>query len=496
MIGMTAVGAAGPAQAAAPAQQPEIKISAPERVVTTGTAGKSVPFEVINAGETAATGLTVDFAGATPALDPRLGFQPPQGCTATGCAVGDLAPGARKSFAFTVAPTAELPAIGSSIGLAVHDAGGEWKVTTTITVVRAASGIDLETARIPDLELAAGKSAVLPISVRNNGNEDTEGVAVALKAKSPISFPENYSNCVPAAELPGIVCVFDLVLAPGAVFTISPSTPLTVAAAPGAPGPGSHTAGLAAFGVDDESNDADLAAATKAAKGPGTELKLVPAVQSLAVDERELNDWDNETSFLVKIPLNPADSQAVGGTFKGKAGDTRTVKVGIRNNGPATMLSRSGAWVHAAKVRTPSGLTLTKVDKRCVPNGDGDPSWDQGGRISGREYLCVASKQLAAGEQQLFSFSGKIRNGGDEGSVTVVGGVQDKNAANDVADVDVELTVAAGSGGGSGGTGTGGTGGGGLAVTGAPVGGIAGVGVLLVVAGGLILVLTGRRRVV
>jgi len=492
MIGMSAIGAASPAHAEAELSQvelPQVQIFVPGPVVTTDGGSKTVPFEVINVGKTAATGLVVDFGSAASPIDPRIGFQPPTGCTPTGCTVRDLAPGASKSYTFTVRPTAELPELGASFALTVHDAGAEWQGSATVTVVRAGSGIDLETAKIPDIKLAAGKSAVLPISVRNNGNKATDGVAIALAAQPFVTFPNNYSNCVDVDILPGIVCVFDLTLAPGAVFTMSPATPLTVTADPAAPGPADYRSSMFAFGPGDETSDADLAAAMKAAKQTGTKLQLVPAAQSLAADQGELNVWDNSTSFFVKVPLNPADSAAIGDTFEGKIGDIATVKIGVRNKGPATVLGPSEDWKYSAEVRTPSGLALTKVDKRCFPNGDGDPSWDKPGQISGHEYVCVASEWLAAGKQDLFSFSGKIEDGEneDEGTIKVLGGVQDLNEANDIAKVNVKVTAAS-SGSGSGGTG------GGLPITGAPAGQIAGAGLLLVLTGALALLLTRRRQ--
>jgi len=495
MIGMTAIGAASPAHAEAEVSQvelPEVELFVPGPVVTTDGRSKTVPFEVTNVGKTAATGLVVDFASAASPIDPRIGFQPPTGCTPTGCTVGDLAPGARKTYTFTVRPTAELPEAGASFAVTVHDAGAEWRDSTTVTVLPAAQGVDLETAKIPDIKLAAGKSAVLPISVRNNGNKATEGVAIELAAQPFVTFPNNYSNCVDVDILPGIVCIFDLTLEPGAVFTMSASTPLTVAADAAAPGPAEYSSSMFALGLDDETKDANLAAAAKkVAKKIGTKLQLVPAAKSLAVDQGELNVWDNSTSFRIKVPLNPADSAAIGDNFEGKIGDISTVKIGVRNNGPATVLGPAKDWKYSAEVRTPSGLALTKVDKRCFPNGDGDPSWDKPGQISGHEYVCVANEWLAAGKQDLFSFSGKIQDGKneDEGTIKVLGGVQDLNASNNTAKVNVKLT-AGGSGSGSGGTG------GGLPITGAPTGQIAGAGLLLVLTGALALLLTRRRRIV
>lgn len=495
VVGVTAIGAASPAHAEPdPLVAPTIEISVPERVVTTAGGSKTVPFEVVNAGATPATGLVVDFAAAVPPIDPRLGFLPPTGCTAAGCAVGDLAPGARKSYTFTVKPAATLPEAGASFTLTAHDAGAGWKTSSTVTVVRAKQGIDLETAAIPDIKLAAGKSAALPIAVRNNGDKASPGVAIAMAGPKYIKFSENYSNCVAVEALRGVVCAFDKVLDPGVVFALSPSTPLTVAADAAAPGPADYQSALYAFGLDDETKkDANLAAAAavEAAKKPGNKLQLVPAVQTLAAAENELNEWDNSISFLVKVALNPADSVAIGDTFEGKVGGISAVRIGFRNAGPASLLGKTKEWVYSAAVRTPSGLALTKVDRRCVPNGADKPRWSKAGQVSGRDYLCVAAKPLAPGEQELFSFYGKIQNGenADAGRIEVRGGVQDRNTTNNAAKVDVKVTVVAESGGAGGGAG------GGLAITGAPAGRVAGLGLLLVLTGALALVLT-RRRVV
>jgi LPXTG-motif cell wall-anchored protein len=238
--------------------------------------------------------------------------------------------------------------------------------------------------------------------------------------------------------------------------------------------------------------EADLAAAKKALKRPGTKLELVPAMRTMALDydPSELNGWDNTAAIRVNVAHNPADSVAIGDNFEGKVGHTRTIKVGIRNDGPAISRMPGEKWKPSAKVRIPSGLKLTKVDKNCVPNGDGDPSWDQPGRVSGHDYLCVIPDfGLSVGQQQLFSFTAKIQDGKneDEGSITVDGGVQDLKKANNVAKIEVKLPAAGGTGG------TGGTGGG-LPVTGTPTAQVAVAGLLLMLTGVSALVLTRRRQ--
>jgi hypothetical protein len=485
MIGLTSLGVAAPAHAAPEDQEPEVFVFVPDRVVTVDGRAKTVTFDVINSGEVAASGVVAEFGSDESPIPASVGFTPPQGCTPTACDVGNLAPGARKSYSFTVKPTATLPELGASFGISVHDRGAEWIEGATVTVVRTEAGVDLEVGAVKDISLAPGKSATVPVAVRNAGNKAVDGVAIVLAGAPYVSFPNKYSNCVAAADLYGVICVFQQRLAEDEVLTISPSTPLKVKAAADAPGPQSYYAGLFALGLGDEL-ELTAAAKKKAAAAPESQLELVPARRGRAddVDPDELNEWDNVTSFFVKVSKNPADSVAIGGTFAGAIGDTRTIKVGIRNAGPAATLEPTAGWSLSADVTIPSGLELTKVDRNCFPLADGEPLPEQAGQVSGHFYRCLVADNLGVGAKALFSFTAKIENGDneDEGSIKVDGGVQDPRTSNNVAKIEVRLT-----GGGSGG---------GLPVTGAPAGTVAAGGALLLAGGVAAFVLARRRRIV
>jgi hypothetical protein len=488
LIGMTAVGAAGPAHAEPDVERPRVTVHVPSPVVVVSGGSKKVEIQVRNDFEKPANGLILDFGTAASPVDARIGFQPPPGCTPTGCIVGDLAPFTVKQYAFTVKPTAALPAAGATIDMALHDAGNQWREPTKFTVVPGGQGPDLEFADLPEFELEPGNTAVLPISIRNGGNKASDGIVLEMAGEQYLTFPHQYSNCVTGPEQPGIVCAFDLSLAPGAVFTMSTSTPLSVGVEKTAPGAAVYLGGVHAYGFEDDTKAANVAAARKALKRPGTKLQLVPAVQSLAREQRDLNTWDNSSAIRVKVPRNPADTVAIGGTFEGKVGATRTIKVGMRNNGPAVVLRQHEQWSQEAKVRIPSGLKLTKVDKACAPiRSNGEPDFTRRGKVSGRYYMCVTG-DVGVGKQWLFSFTAKIQNGKneDKGSITVNGGAQDPKTANNVAKIEVKVPAAAGSGGSGGG--------GGLAITGAPAAQVAVAGLLLVLAGGFTLMLTRRRR--
>jgi len=482
IVVLATVGVAAPAQADPEYQRPEIAVFVPDRVVTVDSRAKTVTFEIINVGDVAAADLTAYFGSDEFPIPASIGFTPPQGCTPTACTVGDLAPGARKSYRFTVEPTADLPELGASFGISVSDRGGEWSEVASVTVVRTESGVDLEVGQVDDISLAPGKSATVPVAVRNVGNATVDGIAIVLAGQPYITFPNEYSNCETVADLYGVICVFDQELGPDEVFTVSPTTPLKVKAAADAPGPQSYYLGLFAMGLGE--SDPAAALAKKAAKAPKSQLKLVPARQGLAegVAASELNEWDNVVSFFVKVSQNPADSVAIGDNFAGAIGDTRTIKVGIRNDGPAATLDGT----LSADVTIPSGLKLTKVDENCFPLADGEPLPDHEGEVSGHFYRCLPATNLDKGKQALFSFTAKIEDGEneDEGSITVDGGVQDPKTSNNVAKIEVKLT-----GGGSGG-------GGGLPVTGAPAGLLAAGGALLLVVGAAAFVLARRRRIV
>ncbi|BCJ52902.1 hypothetical protein Asp14428_43770 [Actinoplanes sp. NBRC 14428] len=483
VAGLTTIGAAAPAHAAPEPAFPEVEVFIPDRIVTLDGRSKTVEFQVVNVGEEPAEGLSVRFTDDNGAPVPAaVGLTAPQGCTVDACAVGALAPGADKSFKFTVTPTAGLPELGETLSIAVRGPGGDPISAAPFSVLRTDKGVDLELAGIKDVKLAPGGSATLPITVRNAGNETQDGVAVILAGEPFLSFPNTYSNCFTIDELFGVACAFDQPLGPDEVFTVSAATPLKVKVAADAPGPADYFMGAIATGLEEGSELGALAAAkrTPAGKSP---LKLVPAgkQRSASAAGGELNPWDNVTSFFVKVSKNPADSVAVGATFAGAIGDTRTVKVGVRNDGPAATLGPLQGWVSFSEVTIPAGVELTKVDRDCIPAEDDLSIGDDldGGQVSGRDYLCIAVQNLKRGEQALFSFTGRITAASPAGSVTVDGGPQDPKRSNDIAKIEVKLT--------SGGSG------GGLPVTGAPTSLLAAGGALLLAAG-VFAVVTTRRR--
>jgi hypothetical protein len=484
MIAMTALGAAAPANAGSEVELPEVELLVPDRVVTVDGPAKSVKFEVANIGGVVAEDVVVSYRGDALTIDPSIGFTPPAGCTDRACTIGKLAPGARRSFTFTVRPTAELPDTGATFHLSLTRRGIGGDLRSPITVVRAEKGVDIEVGAIKDIKLAPGGSATIPVAVRNAGNQTAYGISVWFDEVAHLDFPIDWTNCRPFPDpYRGVICHFDQIMEPGDVLVASPSTPLRVKAAADAPGPARYHANVYARALE-PNEELPATGVREDAPDPKSPLRLVPMRQGRAYFE-ELNGWDNSTSFVVAVSKNPADAVALGADFTGAIGAVRTIRVGVRNDGPASTPGPEQERPLTAKVTIPSGLGLKKVDDNCVPLADGEPVWDQPGRVSGHYYLCVVPKSLHKGDKALFSFTAEIQNGEneDEGSITVDGGAQDPKTGNNVAKIAVQVAGSAGSGGG-------------LPVTGAPAALLGGGGALLLIAGAVAFILARRRRIV
>ncbi|WP_067494529.1 hypothetical protein [Actinoplanes sp. TFC3] len=463
LTALATTGAALPAHAGPgdlPAQ-PEAMLVLPDRVVAVGGKSKTIEFSVFSFGAKPAEGLSVKFGSATHPVPASVGLTLPKSCTDTGC---PLEVSEEAKLSFTVSPTAALPKLGETFEVSVQDAAGVQLDRTHVTVISAKSGVDLEMKKIDDLEVAPGKSATVPVVIHNSGTEVAKGVGVVLAGSPFLEFPAKYSNCSKVDDLFGIVCMFNDTIAAGQTFTLADRTPLKIKVAADAPGPADYFAGAYAGSLDDL--DLDAPAADQAGQ-----LSLEPVMQAQGVAPKELNDWDNARTFVVKVPDNPADNVAIGGTFTGPSGATRTVKVGLRNDGPAATNGPLQGWVTLVDVTVPKGVKVTKVDPYCEADGD-------------RKYVCVSVQNVRKGERALFSFTATIVGASDPGSVKVNGGKQDPQASNDTAELAVELET-----GGEGG-------GGGLPVTGAPGGWIVGGGSALLLAGAIALWTARRRRII
>ncbi|MGI5153206.1 hypothetical protein ACQEVC_43705 [Plantactinospora sp. CA-294935] len=488
LVALTTVAAATPASAEEPdspyaAAWPSLPFVV--NVAQDATKPKPAKLTINNYSQVAARNVSVkiDVSGLPAAITATLPGKD-QGCVISGavatCTLAELAADTVHTYTIGLAPgnLDETPWSGTITATSRgENTQGEGSTESIVQV--SAPGIDLAIGQLADVELKAGASTNVPISARNEGTVAADAVAVVISTTHHLELPNPYENCLYSQDDLALTCIVDGAVGPDETFEIDPATPLRLKVADKAAGPDTYGAWAAVLPLTDEEAEQRLSKAEK--RSSGKRLRLVPTSRALRAPADDLNYDDNETSFTVKVPLHEADSVAIGATVSGAVDETRSIRVGIRNDGPANTLTPGEEWSSSAEVVLPAGLSVLKVDENCEPNTDNPNGEDRRGVADGLSYHCWPPEQLQSGKTWLFDFTVKIAGEpGAAGSIVVDGGVQDKNTGNNTAPITLE---------------TGGAGGG-LPVTGARAGLVALGGVLLLAAGVVGVVVARRRRIV
>ncbi|WP_143134027.1 hypothetical protein [Actinoplanes philippinensis] len=463
-----------------------VGILSPETVTVINGQSKTVKFDLYNLGDSAVRDVRLTFGSSSEPISADLGFAAPAGCVANICDIGDLKAGQRRSVKFTVKPVAGDSADPAGTIALSTSIGGQTSDRSSIIVLRTdKGGVDLEIDDIADMTLSPGGSADVPVAVRNSGDKDVSALGLVVASPLGVKTALNYRNCEQDAEIGGFVCVFNDTLAAGGVFTLPEDTPLRVSVPKGTAGPYDYPVFVAAVGLTDRFV---FDFARRTAGAAGEELTLEPVARRSAREPdavEDLNEEDNFAEFAVSVPKTLADSAAVGGVFKGAVGDRATAEVGVHNLGPSATVPLSVNAVQYAHVKLPTGVTLTTVDRRCLPGTSIDDVGEPGGELSAvTDLVCVVLESVPDNGRNLFALTAEIREATEykAGSVQVEGSVQDTKGGNDQAALTVETT-----GGGQGG---------GLPITGAPAGLLAAGGATLLAAGLIAYRLARRRRIV
>ncbi len=485
--GLTLTGLATPAQAASEMDFAYVGIVVPETVTVVNGQTKTVKFDLYNLSDVAAENVTVAFGSAAKPIPADLGFTAPAECAENVCQVGSLKPGQRRSVTFTLKPTGSGTTPASAITL-FSSVAGKLSDETSLAVVRTAKGgVDLEIDGVTDMKLSPGKSADVPVLIRNAGDKEVKALGLVLMAPYGITPVLDYRNCERLAEggMSVIVCVFNEGLAGGGAFTLPADTPLRIKVPADAAGPFDYPAYVGAVGLTDK-YVFDFAKRTAGAAGK--ELKMEALLSATAEEPdvvEDLNEDDNYVHFTVSVPKTSADSAAIGGVLRGSIGSEASVKVGLRNNGPSAVIPPGIDWMPYVHVKLPTGVELTEADYRCLPGRsltDIDETVQDPADVT--DLVCLVIDSVKPDKKFLFDISAEIIDSLDykAGAVTVDGGVQDSKSGNDKAALTVKLTA-----GGEGG---------GLPITGAPAGLIAAGGAALLVAGAIAFRSARRRRIV
>jgi hypothetical protein len=471
--GLALSGLALPAQAEPALDFPILFLDLTDTITVADGLSKTVSFEISNMGGAAAENVVIGF-GPVPAA---LGFVPPAGCSATACKLSKLPAGGRHAYRFTVKPAASA-ALTSSFHVTVA-AEGEEMDDVEVRVVRTTKpGVDLEIGALEDLTLGRGESATLPVTVRNTGNLKSGTLGLVLGGEDTLEPDmDRYRNCERDADVGGVICVLDDSLAPGESAALSTATPAKIAVRSDAPGPAQFYADAVVVGLTDKY----VAGFTKRNAGrTGDELTLRKTASTARFGDGDvtddLNPDDNIALFTVTTPTAPADSKALGGVFRGAAGERVTAQIGLQNLGPFPTVGLSGQSAGYVHVKLPSGVTLVDPDPMCLP-GTSPTDVDFEG-AAGRDWVCLALARVPKGGKATFAFTAEIQDGDhDGGYVQVYGGKQDTVHTNDKA----ALTVDTGDS---------------LPITGPSTGPLAAAGAILLAAGLVLFRATRRRRII
>ncbi|MFJ9898391.1 hypothetical protein ACIQPR_34145 [Streptomyces sp. NPDC091280] len=333
-----------------------------------------------------------------------------------------------------------------------------------------------------------------------------KGVMLLVQDSDGVSLARDHSNCH-YSDLPdiGAWCRFDTPVAPGTAYTTD--VPLRYTASKDTMyGYNTYVVWPVGGTAPDSYDPSDF---PDTGTGAPLGLKSVPSGSGFT-----------GSGYGTFATTQHADYQALGDTVEGKVGETVSITVGVRNNGPGLMNFRwmdtenSGTFV----VTPPAGTTITGAPG---PGEQGDPGplWNCTPRKAGaKSYTCdIGSTDFKPGDSVTQEFTVRIDRvvPGAQGSVRAVQNPaypnRDDDTANDTAAITVKATgsatsspsptasaspsaTATASPSGSGaGSGTGTTTGGGLAATGTD-GVLLRVGAaVLLVAGGALVFLVARR---
>lgn len=450
--------------------------------------------------------LTYELSGLTGVSlsdDARNAGPPEQPCTVQSptklvCAQASMLIGGNDDYMQARLTVAGAAPTGQSGTLKVTFEGAGIPAITKSVTVKVDEGVDLATgSRGRDVDVKPGTSWDETLEVTNISGAVVHGASVLIPAPRLVDAPKQFSNCRYRDGSPRS-CSFDQDLQPGVTYRIV----LPFRVRPDAFAPSRtditfwwHTAAE----WDDYQNSPGSGSHGEA--GTGGKLALEPVTASAGLAKQvDVDRSNNFQQMVVNVTgKHSADIEALGATASGPAGSTATVKIGIRNNGPATLDSETNGW-EVAYVSIPLSTPVVAIPKDCTP---GDPYLAKRGT---KLYYCKNPAQYFLPKTTAtWSFEVKIGKGAGTAKGRVEANPNDCDLEDDCSryfDYDTDLSnnvapiVITEVAGGSDGTGgTGGTGdGGGLPITGPRTALVAGVGALLMAAGALLLIRRRRTR--
>lgn len=378
------------------------------------------------------------------------------------------------------------PTDGAQVGqhgtftVTISAAGGVRSTATSKVTV----GDEVNLTNVRDVTAASrpGGTVTAALGVRNTGTAPIAGADLMMFHDVAIAHAKRHSNCEYAARV--AVCHFNTTLAVGAEYGLAAPLAVHVGADAWAPNQ-SESEVFWATPADAETWWGGHAPAfTRGTAAPLT-LVQTKAGQVTAQGQTDPRPEDNSGALRIDVQgTNQANFVAIGARLQGGAGSIVTARVGVRNDGPASVHFRSGNAVRFIAVDIPNGTKAILVPKDCLPMVGDDPVWEQRGKPGAARYRCDGTHVFLKGEQLIWEFRLRIDNADSAPGKVTTYGIQlsdpDLNPADDVAKILINAP--------------GGGGGGELPNTGTTVLATIASGLLLVVLGGAIFALARGRR--
>lgn len=513
--GLTAAAALAVPGTPALAAEPAVRLHFPD-IAVAGALPKAVPLfawiDVPDGGPAAFTTMTVrvdtadvdDIVTVAASDDFELDGQEP--CARTGAVLSceltggfDLEPGTNLVALLALEVTARAGAAPDARGeLAFSARIDDRPAVTTASTVTIGEGVDLAGVISTPRTVAPGASVDAGLRVSNVGTRPVKEVVLVMLGWDPsLTQGEGFSNCRYGFLT---VCTFADELATGTTYELSTPMRLRIPADAAAGSRASALGGWYTPGdfreLIDIAPDLDESELGPKGTGPAAGLRAVPAKAAGARAAASQVDTDPANNVLVSEFVvggsRRPDLAAVGATVTGEPGDEVPVRIGFRNDGPGTLYH----WTFdnndpSTHVFVPAGLAAVRVDERCWPMmfTDGEELEDFAtDRAGAAEYLCLlADGKTKAKTARLFDFTFQVRENPSAAAGRVVINEEflaeapiDRDARNDQARIEVQVSGGAG---------------GGLAVTGTNAGLLGAGGAMLLLAGATGLLLFRRRRV-
>ncbi|MEV7144692.1 hypothetical protein [Streptomyces tauricus] len=298
------------------------------------------------------------------------------------------------------------------------------KGKTLGATTRVVVGEPVVTVRTTEVFEDVGPGSVLrtPVVVRNTGEVPVRGVGLRIAVGSGLAFEERYGNCrYPQAQKDHLaVCEFPrLRIAPGKAVVLRPGLALDV----------STTDMYTSF--HQEAWALDMGPARYSVVPGGGDPGDGPRLTTGAARAPDLKGTFAGGDAWSEVRVDTyADFEVFGVEVSGRRGSEHTVRLKVRNKGPATPGSTTLLFT------PPESATVVKQPMEAIDEDVYEPYCD----LHKGTYSCLVRGGLAPGESRTFEFG--IRLGGpSEGSVRVTDtdgpGRRDPDPADDTAPVTV-----------------------------------------------------------